>query len=76
LRDAFLRLVYAAPSVLSVNPFQDLFGQRERINLPGTVAPTNWTYRMPSSVGDLEADRTSRERLAALAAWSRRGISV
>jgi 4-alpha-glucanotransferase len=76
MRDSLLRLVYAAPSALSVNPFQDLFGQRERINVPGTVAPTNWSYRMPSSVGDLQADRAGRERLAALAAWSRRGISV
>jgi 4-alpha-glucanotransferase len=72
VRDALLRVVYQAPSVLTVNPFQDLLGGDERINLPGTVADTNWCYRMPLDLGALDADRATRERLAALAAESRR----
>jgi 4-alpha-glucanotransferase len=38
VRDSLLRVLYAAPSKLVVIPFQDAFGQRERINVPGTVA--------------------------------------
>jgi 4-alpha-glucanotransferase len=42
-----LRALYAAPSMLTVLPIQDLFGWCARINLPGTVSDSNWTYRLP-----------------------------
>ena len=34
-------------------PFLDIYGGRERINVPSTVADTNWTYRMPWTVDQL-----------------------
>jgi 4-alpha-glucanotransferase len=30
-----------------VVPIQDLFGWTARINVPGTVSPRNWTWRLP-----------------------------
>jgi|HubBroStandDraft_5_1064220.scaffolds.fasta_scaffold89383_1 4-alpha-glucanotransferase len=42
-----LRTLYAAPSILTVLPIQDLFGWTARINLPGSVSESNWTYRLP-----------------------------
>ncbi len=42
-----LRALYAAPSIVTVLPMQDLFGWSARINLPGTVSESNWTYRLP-----------------------------
>ncbi len=42
-----LRTLYAAPSIITVLPIQDLFGWSARINLPGTVSDSNWTYRLP-----------------------------
>ena len=42
-----LRALYAAPSIITVLPIQDLFGWCARINLPGTVSESNWTYRLP-----------------------------
>ena len=42
-----LRTLYAAPSIITVLPIQDLFGWCARINLPGTVSESNWTYRLP-----------------------------
>ena len=42
-----LRTLYAAPSIVTVLPMQDLFGWSARINLPGTVSDSNWTYRLP-----------------------------
>ncbi len=72
VRDALLRAVYGAASALSINPFQDLLGAAERINVPGTVAASNWSYRMPMDLATLTSDAPLRERLAALAAWSRR----
>jgi 4-alpha-glucanotransferase len=45
--DAILGALYAAPSRLAVVPIQDLFGWTARINVPGTVSPRNWTWRLP-----------------------------
>ena len=68
VRDALLGILYAAPSTLVAIPFQDALGSRERVNVPGTVAETNWTFRMPMDLPALEADQATTDRLAALAA--------
>jgi 4-alpha-glucanotransferase len=68
VRDALLRVLYAAPSTLLAISFQDALGSRERVNVPGTVAATNWTYRMPMNLASLMDDRATVERLARLAA--------
>lgn len=47
VRDALLEVVWSAPSVYVVIPLQDLFGWRDRINLPGSVREENWTWRVP-----------------------------
>ncbi len=67
VRDALLALVYGAGSDLLLLPFQDAFGARERINVPGTVTEQNWTYRIPVDLATLAADRAARDRLRALA---------
>lgn len=67
VRDAILELVYRSGSDLLLLPFQDAFGMRERVNVPGTVNDQNWTYRMPRDVAALHADAAGRERLRALA---------
>jgi 4-alpha-glucanotransferase len=72
VRDALLELVYASGSDLLLLPFQDVFGLRERVNVPGTVNEENWTYRVPRDLGALHADRGATERLRALAARSGR----
>jgi 4-alpha-glucanotransferase len=68
VRDALLELVYGAASELLLLPFQDAFGLRERVNVPGTVNEENWTYRVPRDLAALHADRASTARLRALAA--------
>ncbi len=67
VRDALLELLYASGSDLLLLPFQDLFGHRERINVPGTVTDQNWTYRLPTTLTRLIADLGSRRRLRGLA---------
>jgi 4-alpha-glucanotransferase len=73
VQTALLDGLYGAASDLVVLPFPDLYGGRERINVPATVGPTNWAYRMPWLVEQLTAGagRELGERLRALAA--RRG---
>jgi 4-alpha-glucanotransferase len=68
VRDALLELAYRSGSDLLLLPFQDAFGMRERVNVPGTVTPENWTYRIPRDLAGLHAGAGDRERLRALAA--------
>ena len=67
IRDAILRMCAQAGSALVLLPFQDFFGDRERVNVPGTVADTNWTTRMPVELSALENDVNARDRLLELA---------
>jgi len=66
VHDALLRAVYGSGSDLLVLPVQDLFGSRERINLPGTVGPHNWSSRLPWTVSQLAADPFVRARAESL----------
>jgi 4-alpha-glucanotransferase len=74
IRDALLHVLYSAPSELCLLPFQDLLGSRERVNVPGTVNDSNWTYRMPTDVDTLRADRATTARLAQLGVESGRQV--
>jgi 4-alpha-glucanotransferase len=67
MRDEILACVYGSGSDLVLLPFQDAFGARERINVPGTVTGENWTYRMPMDVAALEDGHEATARLRALA---------
>jgi 4-alpha-glucanotransferase len=49
-----LERLYESGSALTILPIQDLFGWAERINLPGTVGPQNWTYRLPAPTRKLD----------------------
>jgi 4-alpha-glucanotransferase len=68
VRDAMLAALYAAPSRLVIIPIQDLFGWRERINLPGTVGPANWSWRLPLAIEDMINDHALARRVAQLRA--------
>jgi 4-alpha-glucanotransferase len=67
VRDQILACAYASGSDLVLVPFQDCFGDRDRINVPGTLNQDNWSYRMPRAVEELVGDAASTERLSALA---------
>jgi len=72
VRDAILELVYGSGSDLLLLPFQDALGTRERVNVPGTVTDSNWTYRMPMEAAALAGDLATAQRLRGLAARSGR----
>jgi 4-alpha-glucanotransferase len=72
VRDAMLEMLYGAGSDLLLLPFQDCFGERQRVNVPGTVTDENWTYRLPTTLTRLAANLADRGRLHALAARHRR----
>ncbi len=72
LRDALLEVLVSSGSDLLLLPVQDVFGWRERINLPGSQGDHNWTWRLPWPVDELSGQPEAQERAGALAAWSRR----
>ena len=47
VRDLLLEALFAAASDLVIVPIQDVFGWRDRINQPATVAHQNWTFQLP-----------------------------
>ena len=70
-RDALLRALFAAGSNFVIVPFQDLFGWRDRVNVPAVVNDENWTWRLPWPVDDLLVLPEARERAAFLRGLSR-----
>jgi 4-alpha-glucanotransferase len=53
---ALLHLICGAASELVLLLLQDILGRSERINVPGTVGPHNWTYRLPTPIEQLARD--------------------
>jgi 4-alpha-glucanotransferase len=75
VHDALLETVYGSGSDLALLPVQDVFGLRERINLPGTVSEENWSFRLPWTLGYLAREpvvRAATTKLADLAVRHRR----
>jgi 4-alpha-glucanotransferase len=56
LHEAFTRAVLQSPSWLAVFQITDIFAMTARFNVPGSVAPTNWTHRLPYTVRELDED--------------------
>lgn len=70
-RDALLEALTASASSLLVLPIQDVFGWRERINIPSSANGDNWTWALPWPVEDLCDRPDARERARTLCQWMR-----
>ncbi len=46
-RDVLLEALFASGSDLVLLPIQDVFGWRDRINIPATITDRNWAFRLP-----------------------------
>jgi 4-alpha-glucanotransferase len=66
--DLILEALYASPSELVIVPIQDLFGWKDRINLPGTVNPSNWRWRLPFDPANALDDSKLRARVECIRA--------
>jgi 4-alpha-glucanotransferase len=53
---ALLHYLYDAKSDLALVLAQELLGTRDRINMPATVGPQNWSWRLPKPIEDLSED--------------------
>jgi 4-alpha-glucanotransferase len=70
VRDILLESLFDAASDIVLFPIQDVFGWHDRINMPATVGPWNWTYRLRWNVDTLADEPTAQERQAALHTWA------
>jgi 4-alpha-glucanotransferase len=70
VRDALLAVLFASGSNLLLCPLPDVFGWRDRINEPATVADSNWTFRLPWPSDRLDDVEEARERRDRLRAWA------
>ena len=56
LQEGFTRAVLGSSSWLVVFQITDMFAMTARFNTPGSVASTNWSYRLPRTVKELDED--------------------
>jgi 4-alpha-glucanotransferase len=65
-----LEVLFASGSDFLLLPIQDVFGWRDRINIPADLGPQNWTWRLPWTIDRLASEPEAQERAAALRRWS------
>ena len=72
VRDVLLEALFTAGSDLLLLPIQDVFGWRDRVNVPATTGDSNWTYRLPWPVDRLDEMPDARDRRQRLREWAER----
>ncbi|HLT29649.1 MAG TPA: 4-alpha-glucanotransferase [Myxococcaceae bacterium] len=65
---ALLHAALFSGSDLCVLPWQDVMGTEDRINLPGSVDASNWSWRMPQEADALLTDPHTRQAASQLGA--------
>ena len=71
LRDVLIETLFGSGSNLIVLPVVDVFGWRDRINVPGTVDGRNWTFRLPWYADELDSHPEAAACRDRLRHWSR-----
>jgi 4-alpha-glucanotransferase len=57
-------------AALVILPIQDVFGSRDRINVPATIGGDNWTYSLPWPVDRLAQVPEASEAAARMRRWA------
>jgi 4-alpha-glucanotransferase len=66
LRDyypAIMGALFRSNAWMAIVMVTDLLARKDRFNVPGTAAKSNWSRRMQKTVADLEASPTTRKRM-------------
>ncbi len=70
LRDLLLDVLFKSGSDILLLPVQDVFGWRDRINVPARIDDRNWTWRLKWPVDRLGSEPEARARAGALKSMS------
>ncbi len=70
---AQMRALARSGSALALVLAQEIVGDEARINLPGTVGPHNWAYRLPATFDALANDPRVASRMKILAELAKEG---
>lgn len=66
IHEALIKSLFACNSWLAVHQITDIFGLRERFNVPGAVGDQNWTCRVPGRIQ--EWDKVFKKEIQTTAA--------
>jgi len=59
---AMMRALFNSNSWIAIVMITDLLARRDRFNVPGTAAMTNWTRRLPKTISQLRESPTVRRK--------------
>ena len=62
VRDGLLAAIFSAASDLVLVPMQDIFGWRDRVNVPAVVSNSNWSWRLPWTLEEMMQRPEAQER--------------
>jgi 4-alpha-glucanotransferase len=71
LRDLLLDVLFTSGSDILLLPMQDVFGWRDRINVPARIDDRNWTWRLRWPIDALGSEPEAIERAVALRRFAR-----
>jgi len=60
---AMMRAVFNSNSWIAIVMITDLLARRDRFNVPGTAATTNWTRRLPKTISQLRESPSVRRKM-------------
>lgn len=63
---AIMGALFQSNSWLAIVMITDLLARRDRFNVPGTAAATNWARRLPKTIAQMRESRTIRRRMKVL----------
>ena len=60
---AMMRALFDSNSWIAIVMITDLLARRDRFNVPGTAATTNWTRRLPKTISQLRESPSVRRKM-------------
>src|SRR5437764_1403370 len=60
---AIMNALFHSISWIAIVMITDLLARKDRFNVPGTAAATNWARRLPKTIAQMRESRTIRQRM-------------
>ena len=60
---AMMSALFNSNSWIAIVMITDLLARRDRFNVPGTAAATNWTRRLPKTISQLRESPSVRRKM-------------